>query len=217
MIKMHYDKVKETIQDKASLCIVTKKRSIEEIRSYYDAGERIFGENHVQELIPKAQALPQDISWQFIGHLQRNKVKQVLPYISCLQSLDSIALAEELEKECKALQKTLDVLIELHLAAEDEAKTGVSLGDYPALLEYVKSTDHLRLCGLMAMGPHTDDTERIAAVFRQAKELFDQEKAMKSEAFQILSMGMSADYPVAVACGSTMVRVGTYLFTEDEK
>ena len=214
MIRNHYETVKNSLNG-AELCIVTKYRSTEEILSYYAEGERIFAENHAQELLAKAPLLPDDIRWQFIGHLQRNKVRSILPYVSCIQSLDSLELAKVIEKEAARIGKTVSVLAEFHLAEEDENKTGLQKEDASAFFTEVMKLEHLDLCGIMAMGPHTQDSERICSVFREGKELFDAlQKEYGSEKIRILSMGMSSDYTLALSCGSTMVRIGTYLFQE---
>lgn len=205
----HYEKVKETIVGKAQLCVVSKYRSHEQIMHYYDLGERIFAENHAQELLEKTD-LPKDIQWQFIGHLQKNKVRQVLPYLSCVQSLDSEELAHVLDKECIRLNRTIDAYAEFHLADEDTNKTGLSADDADAFFDACQQYRHIHLCGIMVMGPHTDDETRIRAVFNEAHDLYMHLK--KKYGIQVLSMGMSADYPLAVECGSNMVRIGTYLF-----
>lgn len=214
MLKEHYEKVKETIQD-AQLCVVSKKRSEEEILSYYEEGERIFGENHALEFVEKAKDLPKDIKWQFIGHLQRNKVKMILPYVDRIQSLDNTELAKVIEKEAAKLNKKQKVLVEFHLAEEDTNKTGLPAEEADAFFEEVMQYEHLAIEGIMVMGPHTDDEEKIRQVFEEAHALFMRLKE-KYPQLHILSMGMSDDYPIAVQCGSTMVRVGTYLFEEGE-
>lgn len=210
MIQKHYEHVKNICRN-TELCIVTKKRSVDEILSYYDAGERIFGENHAAELKKKAAVLPQDIRWNFIGHLQTNKVRMILPYVSMIQSLDSFHLAEAIEKEASRIQKTIAVLAEVHLAEEDTNKSGLSPEELDSFLSDCASLPHLHIRGMMVMGPHTDDEERIRDVFREAHDLFLAYQK-KYDDFDILSMGMSDDYPIAVQEGSTMVRIGTYLF-----
>ncbi|MCR5794171.1 MAG: YggS family pyridoxal phosphate-dependent enzyme [Solobacterium sp.] len=210
MIQKHYEHVKD-ICGEAELCIVTKKRSIEEIMSYYDAGERVFGENHAAELKKKASVLPQDIRWNFIGHLQTNKVRMIMPFVSMIQSLDSMHLAEVVEKEAARTGRTVDVLAEVHLAEEDTNKSGLEPEELDGFLAGLASLPHLHVRGMMVMGPHTDDEDRIREVFRKAHELFLAHQKENSD-FRILSMGMSDDYPLAVQEGSTMVRIGTYLF-----
>ena len=218
MIREHYDNVKKEIasspQD-VTLCIVTKYRSIEEILTYYNAGERDFAENRVKDLVEKAAVLPEDIRWHCIGHLQRNKVRTVLPYVSLIQSLDSKELADVIEKEAARINKDIDVLAEVHLATEDENKTGLSAEELLPFLTYLKTLPHIRCKGIMAMGPHTDDAGRIHEVFHKASEVFAEAKKRFPELVH-LSMGMSGDYPIALAEGATMVRIGTYLFVDDQ-
>ncbi len=215
MIRENYEKVKAACGDAVELCVVSKKRSEEEIRVCYEAGARIFGENHAVELVKKAQNLPADIRWQFIGHLQRNKVRQILPYIDCIQSLDSAELAKVIEKECVRIDKTVDVLAEFHLADEDTNKTGLSAENAEDFIRSLSQYPHIHLCGIMAMGPHTDDQNRIQEVFMQAYALFEAlKRKFPEEDIHTLSLGMSSDYPIAIACGSTMVRVGSYIFKQ---
>lgn len=216
MITEHYKKVLDTIGNDTELCVVSKKRSNEEILSYYEAGERIFGENHAQELLAKAAVLPDDIQWQFIGHLQRNKVKSILPVVSCIQSLDSRELADEIEKQASRAGKAIDVLCEFHMAEQDENKTGHDPADALPFVEYCMSKPHLNVCGIMAMGPHTSDREEIRRVFSETHLLFQRlQEIYTPEVMHTLSMGMSSDFPIAVECGTTMVRIGTYLFEEE--
>lgn len=210
MIRDHYDTVKQNIGNAASLCIVSKHRTPEEILSYYEQGERIFAENRAEELIHKAEVLPSDIQWHFIGHLQRNKVRRILPFVSMIQSLDSIALADVIEKEAARTGRIVPVLAEFHLATEDTGKSGLDAKDADALFAHCAKLEHVRIDGIMAMGPHTDNRDRIREVFTQGRELFDTLK--KTYDIHILSMGMSDDYTEALACGSNMVRIGTYLF-----
>lgn len=215
MIKAHYEAVKDIIRDKAVLCAVTKRRSLEEIREYYDAGERIFAENRAQDLKERAAALPSDIRWQFIGHLQRNKVKEIISFVDCIQSLDSLPLAAVIEKEAARANRTVDVLIEFHLAEEDTNKSGLAKEDAFPFVRQILKYEHLNLKGMMAMGPHTDDEDRIREVFEEARQLFlSLRKEFGEDHFRVLSMGMSDDFRIAVECGSTMVRIGTYLFEE---
>lgn len=215
MIQSHYETVKNTCGKGVKLCIVSKKRSIEEIQSYYDVGERIFAENHAQELKEKAALLPSDIQWQFIGHLQRNKVKDVVPIVSCIQSLDNLELAKVLSKECIKQKKAIDVLCEFHIAEEDTNKTGLNPADAISFLNEIKEFPGIHIKGIMVMGPHTDDEKRIQEVFTKAHELFTSlQNEFGIDTISTLSMGMSADYPIAIQCGSTMVRIGTYMFVE---
>ena len=165
-----YEAIKQQCQNQCELLIVSKRRSIAQIQTYYDRGARDFGENRAQELLEKAPQLPQDIRWNFIGHLQRNKVRAVLPYLYRVCSLDSLELASVLDKEAE---------------------------------------------GILVMGPHVEDEAAIAAVFHEARALFDQLKAQFGDSrFTICSMGMSHDYPIALREGSTQLRLGTILFED---
>ena len=212
----HYENVKNIIQDKAQLCVVTKMHSIEEIMKFYDLGERMFGENHVQDLVMKANQMPKDIKWQMIGHLQTNKVRQLVPHVSRIQSLDSLKLAKEINKECAKIDKVMPCLAEFHLALDDLNKTGLSVDEAISFIESCAELPYVSIEGIMAMGPHTDDEEEIRKVFNQGYELFKKlQDHFGEDKIKVLSMGMSDDFPIAVDCGSNLVRIGTYLFTED--
>lgn len=206
----HYQKVKEVL-GKASLVVVTKHHSAPEILEYYNAGERAFGENRVSELKEKYSVLPSDIRWQFIGHLQKNKVRPVVKMASCIQSLDSLELAMEINRECQKISKVMSCLVEVHLAAEDTNKTGIPKEELLPLLKQCETMENISIDGLMVMGPHTEDKQRIQEVFSQAHTLFC-EAQKNYPSLQVLSMGMSDDYEIALTCGSNMVRIGSYLF-----
>ncbi len=207
----HYEHVKEVIQGKADLLVVSKMRSKEEILAYYALGQRDFGENHAQELLAKKD-LPDDIRWHFIGHLQRNKVRSIAPYTAMIESLDNLELAKVINKECAKINKVMPCLAEFHLAVQDENKTGIAEDDAFAFLDEVMKMPNIRIVGMMAMGPHTDDEEEIRRVFLRGRDLFEKMQERYGEQIAVLSMGMSDDYPIAVECGSTQVRVGSYLF-----
>ncbi|NCB34064.1 MAG: YggS family pyridoxal phosphate-dependent enzyme, partial [Erysipelotrichia bacterium] len=151
----------------------------------------------------------------FIGHLQRNKVRQVVPYVDCIQSLDSLKLAETVDHECALINKTMKCLAEFHLAEEDDRKTGLDPSDAVSFIRSCASLKHIQINGIMVMGPHTENTFRVAEVFTQAHDLYlSLQQQFSREQISVLSMGMSADYQTALACGSNMVRIGTYLFTD---
>ncbi len=217
MIEKHYKQIKEYAKN-IDLCVVSKKRSIQEIQSYYDIGERIFGENRADEFLIKTKQLPTDISWQFIGHLQRNKVKEILPYVSCIQSLDNIPLARVIEKEAAKISKKINVLVELHMAMEDTNKSGLNPDEVDDFINAImQECPHIQIQGIMAMGPHTDSTERIHEVFQQVNQIYQRlQNKFGKQMFHTLSMGMSHDYQIAIEHGSTMLRIGTYLFEETE-
>jgi len=186
------------------------------IRAAYDEGQRLFGESHEQELARKVGVLPNDIEWHFIGHLQTNKVKYIAPYISMIEAVDSLKLLREIEKQAAKAGRVVRVLLELHIA-EEATKYGLTLDACRELLaggEWRQMT-HVKICGLMMMASHTDDQMQIAAEFQQAADFFDEVKQQYFAAdpdFKERSWGMSDDYPLAVAHGSTMVRIGTRIF-----
>ncbi len=198
------------------LVAVSKYHPVEVVREAYDAGQRIFGENKVQELVAKAPQLPNDIQWHMIGHLQTNKVRQLMPHVAMIQSIDSIKLLRTVEKEAARIDRTVDVLLQLHVARE-ETKSGFAVGELLAALA-VNELDycpHVRVRGLMAMATNTDDQQQIekefqlvADTFRLIKEEFYPDDA----AFDQISMGMSDDWQLAVKHGATLIRVGSAIF-----
>lgn len=197
--------------DSVTLVAVSKTVGDEAIMQAYDAGQRYFGENRVQEYVRKAEALPKDIRWNLIGHLQTNKVKYIIgPNIFLLQSLDRMELAEMLEKYCALRDVRLRVLIQVNLSRE-ETKSGVLKEDLAEFLGNLSACSHLELKGLMTIGPHTEDEKAIRCVFAEAKTLFDR-LACQVPSFEYLSMGMSDDFELAILEGSNMVRVGTSIF-----
>ena len=213
-MKQIYTEIKNACENQAEIVVVSKKRSLEEIMSYYEAGVRDFGENRADDLIQKAEALPKDINWHFIGHLQRNKVAKVLPYVSLIHSVESKDLLKVLNKEAQKLNRTVPVLIQFNLAQE-ETKTGLSEQEAIDFAEEALSYSHLDVKGIMSMGPHVEDEAAIDDVFRQAHELqLKLKENYGSDHFNELSMGMSSDWKIALKHGSTMLRIGTILFEE---
>lgn len=205
--------IRSTLPDRVELVAVSKFHPVEAIEEAYAAGQRLFGESRVQELTAKYEQLPKDIEWQMIGHLQTNKVRAIAPFVSLIQSVDSQRLLECIDREAERCNRVIDCLLEVHVTAED-SKSG---WDVAELREYLNSRaiaelKNIRIRGVMGMATFTDDEavvradfERIAAVKREFEECFD-------SSFNILSMGMSDDYPIAIEYGSTMVRVGSYIF-----
>lgn len=205
--------IRATLPADVTLVAVSKFHPVEAINEAYAAGQRVFGESRVQELTAKYEQLPKDIEWQMIGHLQTNKVRAIAPFISLIQSVDSQRLLECIDREAERCGRVIDCLLEVHVTAE-ESKSGWdvdSLRDYLAsgTISELKS---VRIRGVMGMATFTEDMavvradfERIAAIKRELEPLFD-------SSFDILSMGMSDDYPLAVECGSTMVRIGSSIF-----
>lgn len=195
------------------LVAVSKFHPVEALQEAYDAGQRIFGESRVQELLLKYEALPKDIEWQMIGHLQTNKVRQIVPFISLIQSVDSVRLAECINREAERIGRVVDILLEIHVAQE-ESKTGWK---YKELVEYLHSEDfstlkNIRVRGIMGMATNTDDETVIRADFEQLAKHYNDLKQLFGEEFDTLSMGMSDDYALAIECGSTMIRIGSSIF-----
>ena len=218
-IKSNLQKVRNNLLSNVELVAVSKYHTIDDVREAYEAGQRVFGESREQELRLKYDALPKDIEWHFIGHMQTNKVKYIAPYISMIETVDSIKLMKEIEKQAAKHSRTIDVLLELHLAQE-ESKSGMLPDDCLALLDEGewRELSHVRICGIMMMASNTDDEAQIRAEFLKAKELFDliqQRYFADSEAFRIRSYGMSGDYLIAQECGSNHVRVGSSIFSAD--
>lgn len=207
-----FQELKKNLKN-TKLIIVSKKRSKEEIMTYYNLNERCFGENRADELLTKID-LPKDIQWHFIGHLQRNKVASVLPYLDCIESVDSLDLVKELEKEACKIDKTISILIQFNYAQED-TKSGLSKDDAIPFIEECLKYPHVKVKGTMCMGPHTEELSQIEAVFKEAQDHFLQlQKYFGKEIIHECSMGMSHDYPIALQYGSTIVRLGTILFEE---
>ncbi len=195
----------------ATLVAVSKTRKPEEIQALYDLGQRDFGENYVQELLEKKDQLPNDIRWHFIGHLQSNKVKQIIPFIHLIHSIDSISLLKEVEKQSQKINKQTSILLQAHIAKE-ETKFGfdtIELED--AISREATALTHAKIKGLMGMASFTDDMKIVQNEFEELAFIYQKLKAHTDE-FNILSMGMSADYKTALEYGSNMVRVGSLLF-----
>ena len=195
------------------LVAVSKFHPVEALMEAYEAGQRIFGESRVQELTVKHDALPKDIEWQMIGHLQTNKVRQIVPFVSLIQSVDSVRLAECINREAERIGRVVDILLEIHVAQE-ESKTGWK---YDELVEYLHSEEfaalnNIRVRGVMGMATNTEEEVIIRADFEQLANHFNQLKPLFGEEFDTLSMGMSDDYELAIECGSTMVRIGSSIF-----
>ncbi len=199
-----------------NLVAISKFHPNEYIEAAYAEGQRIFGESHEQELARKVESLPKDIEWHFIGHLQTNKVKYIAPYISMIESVDSLKLLKEINKQAAKYDRVVKVLLELHIA-EEETKSGFSFDDCRELLEAGewRTMDHVQICGIMMMASNTDDEQQIAQEFDAAYAFFKEVKEKyfaDDDAFCERSWGMSHDYRIAVKHGSNMVRVGTTIF-----
>lgn len=206
------------IKDDVTLVAVSKTKSVAHIEALYALGQRDFGENYVQELAEKAQALPTDIRWHFIGHLQSNKVKTIAPFVHLIHGVDSFRLLVEINKQGLKNDRIIDVLLQMHIARE-ETKFGLDEKELTELFQYYEAQEsdlkHVRICGLMGMATASDDEEEIKTEFEQLHAMYLNMKAnqMAGKAhFNICSMGMSGDHKIAVAAGSTMVRIGSLLF-----
>ena len=209
-------KIKElytSLPQGVTLVAVSKFHPIEALNEAYEAGQRIFGESRVQELLVKHEVLPKDIEWQMIGHLQTNKVRQIVPFVSLIQSVDSVRLLECINREAERIGRVVDILLEIHVAQED-SKTGWL---YDELVEYAKSgafarLKNIRVRGVMGMATNTDDEDIVRHDFERLAMCKEQLASYFDEWFDTLSMGMSDDYELAIECGSTMVRIGSSIF-----
>ncbi|KGE12404.1 YggS family pyridoxal phosphate-dependent enzyme [Sphingobacterium deserti] len=199
-----------------TLVAVSKTKPVEDIQEAYDAGQRVFGENMVQEMMEKYESLPKDISWHLIGHLQTNKVKFIAPFVSLIESVDSIKLLKEIDKHGGKHNRVIDCLLQVYIADED-TKFGL---DHAELIELLRDDEftalkHVRIRGLMGIATNTDNEKVIKDEFYELKMLFDGIKASfyrQEDSFSILSMGMSSDYQLAIENGSNMVRLGSTIF-----
>ena len=219
-IARNIEEIWKTIPGGIRLVAVSKFHPAEAIMEAYGAGQRIFGESRAQELVAKHKVLPADIEWHFIGPLQTNKVKDIVPFVSLIHSVDSSRLLLEIEKQAARVDRVIDVLLELRVARE-ETKHGLDEADSEALLTggLLDGLTHVRLKGVMGMATNTDDMDEVRLEFRQIRERFERMRAMLGEraaGFTEISMGMSHDYPLAIDEGSTMIRVGTSIFGERE-
>lgn len=205
---------RELSNNKCKLIAVSKTQPADKILEAYEAGQRIFGENKAKELERKWNELPKDIEWHMIGHLQTNKVKYIAPFVSLIHSVDSQKLLEEINKQGNKGNRVIPCLLQVHIASED-SKFGLKYDELLTLLETVNDYPFVKVTGLMGMATLTDDVAIIRKEFTQLKQYFDDlksKKFSKNIEMKELSMGMSADYTIAVELGSTMVRVGTAIF-----
>ena len=218
MIEKELKEIWKELPEGCRLVAISKYHPVEAIQEAYDAGQRIFGENHVQELVEKEAILPKDIQWHLTGHLQTNKVKYIAPFVSLIHAVDTLKLLKEIDKQAKKADRVIDCLLELHIAQE-ETKWGFSEEELMQMLEEGewKELQNVHICGLMMMASFTDDTAQIRSEFRLAKHIYDEVKSKyfpHNSYFCELSMGMSHDYTIAIEEGATLVRVGTKIFGE---
>ena len=205
--------LKKDLPETVVLVAVSKTKPISDLMQAYDAGQRVFGENKIQEMEAKSKLMPNDVEWHMIGHVQRNKVKYMASFVNLIHGVDSIRLLQEINKEAKKHDRVIHCLLQIKIAKE-ESKYGMDEKDALELLssEELKTFKNVTIVGLMGMATFTDDHEQLSTEFQKLKNFYDQ--CQKNHPFNILSMGMSGDYQLAIAHGSTMVRIGSAIFGE---
>ncbi len=208
-----YEKIKAQLPCEVLLLPVSKTKPVSDLMEAYNHGVKVFGENYVQELVAKAEEMPKDIEWHFIGHLQSNKVKYIAPFVKMIHGVDSFSLLKEIAKQARKQGRVIEVLLQFHIATE-ESKFGWSPEDLDAIAIELKNNtiEGVEICGVMGMASFVDDEQTIRKEFRQLKQCFDVLQPLLSERFRVISMGMSGDWPMAVEEGSTLIRLGSILF-----
>lgn len=208
------------LPDDVTLVAVSKTKPVSDLMQAYNAGQRNFGENKIQEMEAKWQEMPKDVQWHMIGHVQRNKVKYMAPFVHLIHAVDSLKLLKEIDKEAKKNDRTIECLLQIKIA-EEESKFGMEEADATKLLasEELKALQNVKIIGLMGMATFTDDEKQISEEFQKLKKIFDEFRIQpfdcaQGDNFRILSMGMSSDYKIAIENGSNMVRVGSAIFGE---
>ena len=212
MIKDNLTQIKSELPENVTLVAVSKTKPITDLQEAYDSGQRIFGENKIQEMVAKYDALPKDIEWHMIGHLQRNKVKYMAHFVSLIHGVDSFKTLVEINKQAKKHNRVINCLLQAHIA-EETTKFGLSFEEITQILnskEFLELSN-IKVVGLMGMATFTDNQEQLKNEFTSLKTLFNKLKESHSN-FSILSMGMSGDYKLAISCGSSMVRIGSSIF-----
>lgn len=219
-IEQNIQRINSELPAHVTLVAVSKTKPVSDLMEAYHAGQRVFGENYVQELVEKEHQMPKDIKWHFIGHLQSRKVKLIAPFVSLIHGVDSFKLLQEINKQAEKNNRVIDCLLQIFIA-EEESKFGL---DEQELFEIIQSDafqqlNNIRIVGFMGMATFTENKAQIEKEFKQLKSLFDQYKQLNEQPkstsnFQLetLSMGMSGDYLLAISCGSTMVRIGSSIF-----
>jgi pyridoxal phosphate enzyme (YggS family) len=200
--------LKSSLPPEVSLVAVSKTKPVSDLLEAYQAGQRIFGENKIQEMVSKWEQLPKDIQWHMIGHVQTNKVKYMAPFVHTIHAVDRIKLLKEIQKQAEKNKRIINCLIQIRIAEED-TKFGLAASELDAMLEAAASCSHVKIKGLMGMATFTSDTDQIQTEFQKLAQLYQ-----KNSEFEVLSMGMSGDYPIAIEAGSNMIRVGSKLFGE---
>jgi len=216
MIKENLEKIRSELPKTVTLVAVSKTKPVSDLQEAYDAGQRIFGENHALEMRDKHEVLPADIQWHFIGHLQTNKIKYIIPFVTLIHSIDSANLLDAVNKEAAKHNRVVDCLLQFHIAQE-ETKFGLDMTEALQLLdsETFKQMQNVRICGVMGMATFTNDEDEVRKEFKHLKEIFESLKSdyfADQPQFKEISMGMSEDYPIAIEEGATLVRVGSKIF-----
>lgn len=210
-IQTNYLEISSQLEGKNAVLVpVSKKKPVEDLMQVYEIGGRIFGENYVQELTEKYEEMPKDIEWHLLGHLQRNKVKYIAPFISLIHSVDSLKLLREINKQAAKNERIINCLLQIFIAEED-SKTGMDEAEMPEVLAALSDLPNVKIVGLMGISTFTDDKEVVTREFRQLKRIYDEAKQTQSD-WSVLSMGMSGDWQLAIEEGSTLIRVGTSIF-----
>lgn len=213
-ISENIKKIKAEIPSEVTLVAISKTKPNEDIMEAYEAGQRIFGENKIQEMAQKHEDLPKDIEWHMVGHVQRNKVKYMAEFVDLIHAVDSLKLLKEIEKQAEKYNRTIKCLLQIKIAEED-TKYGITVDEAKEILdsEAYSKMSHVKVVGLMGMATLTENDDKISQEFSFLKTTFDNLKKDR-ESFRILSMGMSGDYRIAIECGSNMIRVGSSIFGE---
>ena len=210
-----YNSLKEQIDTMVTIVAVSKTKPIDDLQEAYDIGVRDFGENYVQELLDKHEALPKDIRWHFIGHLQSNKVKYIAPFVHLIHGVDSEKLLIEINKQGEKLNRKISCLLQIYIAKE-ETKFGLNEVELENIIQILPQLPNVQIVGMMGMASFSSDSQIVNNEFDTLKQLFDKYSLLSADNFKLetLSMGMSGDYRMAISCGSNMIRIGSMLFGE---
>jgi len=214
-IQSNLNTIKTSLPEHVTLVAVSKTKPVSDLMQAYEAGQRIFGENKIQEMADKYEEMPKDIQWHMIGHVQTNKVKFMAPFVSLIHGVDSLKLLQEINKQALKNNRIIDCLLQIHIA-EEETKFGLDENELNELISSseFKEMKNIRTLGLMGMATFTEDQNQIKKEFQHLKSIFDSIKTLQTENCKLntISMGMSGDYQLAIECGSTMVRIGSSIF-----
>ena len=214
-IQTNLQHIKSTLPENVTLVAVSKTKPVSDLMQAYEAGQRIFGENKIQEMVEKWEQMPKDIQWHMIGHVQTNKVKFMAPFVSLIHGVDSLKLLQEINKQAQKNNRIIDCLLQIHIA-DEETKFGFDEEELEILLNSIEFQEmkNIRILGLMGMATFTDNQEKVKQEFTHLKAIFDsiQMQSVPTLNFSTLSMGMSGDYKLAIECGSNMIRVGSSIF-----